>query len=154
MAVEFISGDLLFNRVGAAAIGHGCNMMGAFDAGVAGQIAQKWPFVKDQYVVACNRKEVRIGSILPMILPGGIWVVNMFTQVFPGRFAVDRYVEQSLIEAMYFLDRQGITTLAVPMIGAGIGGLSVRCVNDIMERVGRGWDKGKLFVYKKYVANT
>lgn len=154
MAVEFIKGDLLLNRVNAQAIGHGCNCMGAFDAGVAGQIGEKWPMVKDEYIKACNSRSAQVGKVLPMKLTSGLWIINMFTQVFPGRFALDRYVESAMIEATLFLDKQNVTTLAVPMIGAGIGGLSVRCVDDIMERVGRGWDKGKLFVYKQYVANT
>ena len=47
-------------------------------------------------------------------------------------------------------DREGITSIAIPRIGAGHGGLSWKKVRAVVEKVFADWP-GILYVYEEYV---
>ena len=148
--IKFIEGDLLVNTVGTQAIGHGCNCQGVMGAGVAGQIAIKHPSVKERYQIWCS-KGAEPGTIQPVQVAASYgWVVNMFTQVVTGPHAHLDWVDKALEATLTFLDNHGLTSLAIPMIGAGIGGLKEEGVKAIFTRHGEAWN-GTLYVYQKYV---
>jgi O-acetyl-ADP-ribose deacetylase (regulator of RNase III) len=48
-------------------------------------------------------------------------------------------------------DVEGFTSIAIPRIGTGYGGLSWKKLRVIVERVFEGW-AGTLYVYEEYVA--
>jgi O-acetyl-ADP-ribose deacetylase (regulator of RNase III) len=50
-------------------------------------------------------------------------------------------------------DAAGITSIAMPRIGAGYGGLSWRKVKEIVEQVFADWP-GTLTVYQEYAPET
>ena len=47
-------------------------------------------------------------------------------------------------------DREGVTTIAVPRLGTGYGGLSWKKVRAIIETVFRDWP-GTLYVYEEFL---
>ena len=47
-------------------------------------------------------------------------------------------------------DQEAVHSIAVPRIGAGLGGLSWSKVRAIIERIFGGWT-GTLFVYEEFV---
>ncbi len=62
-------------------------------------------------------------------------------------------VEQCLTRMREIADAEGVSTIAMPRIGAGYGGLSWKKVRAIVECVFSDW-AGTLYVYEEYVAET
>jgi O-acetyl-ADP-ribose deacetylase (regulator of RNase III) len=79
------------------------------------------------------------------------WVFNLATQEGYWRSrATYEAVEQALRMMRAQADIEGITSIAMPRIGAGMGGLSWKKVRDVIERVYGDWP-GTVYVYDTYV---
>lgn len=63
---------------GPAIICHVCNCKGAFDKGVAGAIKKAFPRAAIWY--EWHRKDLRLGTIMPVYIPDELWVINMMAQ--------------------------------------------------------------------------
>lgn len=95
MSVTIVRGDLL--EADAQYICHQVNCQGAMGAGIAKQIADKWPYVKKEYTRYCdaalNRHDL-LGRIQMVAANGGHQnstdpiIVNIFGQEYYGRSGV------------------------------------------------------------------
>lgn len=152
MPIEFVSGDLFANRVGAAAFAHGCNCEGSVGAGIAVGFRERYPAMFAEYRRRCHADppEFVLGSVFVWREPGKPTVFNLGTQEkgWHGR-ATYTAIEQALTVTRAVADAEGIASLAIPRIGAGFGGLSWKKVRAIVERVFADWP-GVLTVYEEY----
>jgi O-acetyl-ADP-ribose deacetylase (regulator of RNase III) len=57
-----------------------------------------------------------------------------------------------LAETKHTLDKEGIDSLGLPAIGAGIGGLQLEKVKDVVRLVFNNW-AGNVYFYQEYQAN-
>src|SRR5262249_32980567 len=82
---------------------------------------------------------------------GKPWVFNLGTQegVWRARASYEA-VEAALKSMREQADREGVTSVAIPRIGVGYGGLSWQKVRAIVERVFADW-LGNLVVYEEFV---
>lgn len=153
MPVEFVSGDLFMNRVGAAAFAHGCNCAGSMGAGIAVGFKDRYPAMFAEFRRRCKADppEFGLGDVFFWREDGLPAVFNLGTQPRPGRGATYPVVEQALRTLRAAADREGITSIAAPRIAAGYGGLSWKKVRAIIETVFADWP-GTLFVYEEYRA--
>jgi O-acetyl-ADP-ribose deacetylase (regulator of RNase III) len=76
-------------------------------------------------------------------------VINLGNQPRLGRGATYPVVEQALRAMRETADRDGLTSIAVPRIAAGYGGLSGKKVRAVIEAVFGDWP-GTLFVYEEF----
>lgn len=137
--MEVIRGNLLDSceRV----IAHGCNTRGVMGAGIAGQIAKRWPEVLDanRDAVADNRLAFPPGGIQAVMLEGrrlGIapeYVVNLATQIDPGPCARLHLVRLAFSNLAEWCAIMGVHRVAIPQIGCGIGGLMWAEVEPTIE---------------------
>jgi O-acetyl-ADP-ribose deacetylase (regulator of RNase III) len=155
MPVEFVSGDLFVNRVGAEAFGHGCNCAGSMGAGIAVGFKDRYPAMFDEYRRRCKATppEFGLGDVFLWREDGRPAVFNLGTQPRPGRGATYAVVEQALREMRAVADREAVTKIAVPRIAAGYGGLSWKKVRATVEAVFADWP-GTLYVYDDYEAGV
>ena len=95
MSVTIVRGDLL--DADAKFICHQVNCQGAMGAGLARQIAEKWPYVKKEYTNLCRRttdKHSLLGTFQIVEANGGNskstdpFVINIFGQEYYGRGGV------------------------------------------------------------------
>lgn len=122
--LKYVKGDLLTASEGA--IGHGCNCRKTMNSGVAKAIRTKWPEV---YAADTDFNDLqgrdRIGSFSTVKVDDK-QVYNIYTQVdymprnvdhfqYPG-FAI------GLTRVLRDIKTKGITSLALPKIGAGLAG--------------------------------
>src|SRR5258708_17009621 len=153
MPVQFISGDLFFNQHNFQAFAHGCNCVGSMGAGVAVGIKERYPEMFEEYRRRCKAipREFNPGDVFLWKAADKPWVFNLATQekVWHGR-ATYEAVEQTLQAMRAQADTEDITSIAMPRIGAGYGGLSWKKVRVIIERVFGDWS-GTLYVYDEYV---
>lgn len=83
MAIHHVEDDLL--ETPYELVAHGVNCAGAIGSGVAGQIVNKWPVVRDAYMVKYERDRWELGDlqvvpVLTMKSLGPRAVVNCATQ--------------------------------------------------------------------------
>jgi O-acetyl-ADP-ribose deacetylase (regulator of RNase III) len=152
--IHFVAGDLFVNRHKAVALAHGCNCQGFWGAGIALQFKKNFPKAFDEYRLSCQSwKEELAGtcSHYDDRKNSGYYVLNLYTQVFPGPCAKYEYIEASLVDCKTVLDKENIDSLAMPAIGAGIGGLKLEKVKDIVRLVFTNWS-GNVYFYEKYEA--
>lgn len=129
MSVQIIRGDLL--EADADIICHQVNCQGVMGAGIAKQIADKWPYVKKEYTEFCSQrkqKEDLLGDTL-LVPSNGVQrkgeplILNIFGQFYYGHDGV--YTDYSaLTKAFRKMNRlyKG-KTLAFPYgFGCGLAG--------------------------------
>jgi O-acetyl-ADP-ribose deacetylase (regulator of RNase III) len=140
MQFEYKIGDLLLSD--EKAIAHGCNTKGAYGAGIAGQIAKRFPKAKDMYLSDLNN--FKLGSVQTVWCldrisrddeggPRTKWIFNLATQRNPGADAslwAIFLAFANLAEACY----EGFSRIAIPRIGCGIGGLEWDQVGPTIKR--------------------
>lgn len=115
------------------AIAHGCNLHGLMGAGIAAQFRRRWPQMYQTYLEACQSRKFKLGSILPYQSGFGMVVYCLGTQEYPGPDASLEAIREAIIAALDDCYARGITELAIPRIGAGIGGLAWEDVRGVLQ---------------------
>jgi len=130
--IEEINGDLF--DTDCRIIAHGCNTVGAFAAGVAGLVADRHPRIRDEYVADCRAGLIECGTcyVYPVAHSGYEYVANLATQKFPGANAKYQLIYSSFVDLAIEMKELGLNEVAVPFIGAGIGGLQWDRVKDVI----------------------
>lgn len=116
-------------------IAHGVNCTGHFGSGVAGAIKRRHPYVRDQYL---SLERHILGTCQFVEYDGRIWV-NAHTQQDKGydgkQYASLSAVAYCLDEIDMYMTENGLTTIAMPMIGSGLGGLNWSHVKVLIEGI-------------------
>lgn len=152
MPVSFVTGDLFVNRSGAAALAHGCNCKGSMGAGIAVGFRERYPAMYEEYRRRCKSepRQFNPGDVFLWREADKPAVFNLATQEDYWRSrAKYETVETCLTRLRELADAEGITSVALPRIGAGYGGLSWRKLRPIYERVFAGW-AGTAYVYEEF----
>jgi O-acetyl-ADP-ribose deacetylase (regulator of RNase III) len=146
MPVEYRTGDLFLSD--ADALAHGCNCQGVMGAGIAVQFKKRYPEMFKQYQEECRTKRFVIGSVLPYFASDGRLIFNLGTQKYPGACADLKAIQHCLDIITNYPVRKDETihSIALPRIGCGLGGLSWKDVQKVIEEVG-ALAKMKLIVY-------
>lgn len=139
MTVKYFTGDLFSSSV--EVIGHGVNTQGIMGAGVAKAVRSKYPKVYEIYKLRCNMKQLVPGDHLT-IYDGfsGVWVANIASQEYLGADAKLELLESGLTNLLDFMEDSGLETLALPRIGAGIGGLEWNDVKELIENISKKYE--------------
>lgn len=156
MPIHYISGDLFVNRCKAEALAQGCNCKGSMGAGIAVGFKERYPEMYEEYRRRCKAtpREFNIGDVFLWQEQDKPAVFNLGTQEDYWRSrATYEGVERCLINMRQKADESEITSIAMPRIGAGYGGLSWKKVRIIIDRVFADW-KGDLYVYDEYVTES
>jgi O-acetyl-ADP-ribose deacetylase (regulator of RNase III) len=122
--IEFVSGNLL--KADADALVNTVNTVGVMGKGIALQFKQAFPEVFKTYNAACKAGEIEIGRV--QVVPTGRLVGPKFVINFPtkhhwrSRSRLDE-IRIGLDDLVSVIERLGITSIAVPPLGCGNGGL-------------------------------
>jgi O-acetyl-ADP-ribose deacetylase (regulator of RNase III) len=152
MPLQFVSGDLFANRFDAEALAHGCNCQGSMGAGIATGFRDRYPEMFAEYRRRCKvqPRAFNLGEAFLWKEAGKASVFNLGTQegVWRARASYEA-IETALRSMRGQADREAITSIAIPRIGTGYGGLSWKKVRAIVETVFADWP-GTLYVYEEY----
>lgn len=127
MKIKYVVGDML-SDIGnhTIAITHVVNDVGAFGAGVAKQIAEKYPdakqFYLDWFKGIKGKTEFKLGNIA-LAADGRVWIVHMIAQhgLYKARTnenPLDLIALDSCLEKLSQLPTQVL--IRMPMIGTGL----------------------------------
>jgi O-acetyl-ADP-ribose deacetylase (regulator of RNase III) len=153
VAIDFVAGDLFANVHAAEAFAHGCNCQGSMGAGIAVGFRERYPEMYEQYRARCKAepREFNLGDVWLWKAKGQPWVFNLGTQEgFWRARASYEAIEKALVRMRELADEEKVSSIAIPRIGVGYGGLSWKKVRVIVERVFADW-QGRLIVYEEFV---
>lgn len=144
MPIEYRFGDLFTSD--AQALAHGCNTKGLMGAGIALQFQNRYPEMFTDYRIKCLTGQFVPGSYYAYKAPDGKIILNLATQTYPGAFAKCEWIEASLLRVLQ--DMPDLKTIALPTIGAGLGGLRWEEVQQTLQRVSYLHPNVNFIVYK------
>lgn len=136
MTITHIKGDLFASN--ERAIAHGCNCHGVMGAGVARIVREQFKMAFIEYQLACEDRQFYPGVAQPVEceVDGEVTVVyNLATQNAPGANARLDYVRGAMENMKRHMEYVGNRRIAMPKIGAGIGGLIWSQVEDQINDV-------------------
>ncbi len=132
--IAYLRGNLLEDD--AQALVNTVNTVGVMGKGIALQFKQRFPGNFMAYAQACKLGQVQTGRMLvtePGELTGPRWVVNFPTKQHwrdPSRM---EWVVDGLQDLRSFLVSNAVQSIALPALGAGLGGLPWAAVRGHIE---------------------
>lgn len=132
--IQWVQGDILAAQ--AEALVNTVNCVGVMGRGIALQFRKAFPENFDAYRKACARGELRPGALFVFEanrLHGPRFIINFPTKRhWRGKSRIEdiRLGLESLVEEVR---RRGISSIAVPPLGCGLGGLDWQRVRPLIE---------------------
>lgn len=148
MPAKLVKGDI-FSTPGINAVAHGCNCVGVMGAGIAAQVSKRYPALYREYARRCSAGKFNLGDVYTWE-GKDITIFNLGTQFQPGPKAVLSAVRYTVTEVCQLAPALGITQVAMPLIGAGIGGLAPKDVQEALLDIG-GKRNVTLLVFNEYI---
>ena len=135
MKIQYVDGDLFSTEI--EHILHGCNAQGVMGSGVAKIIKEQFFDAYKFYAEQYDEHGLKLGDV-QFVPASGKVIVNAITQEFYGRDG-KRYVSYDAVAAVMktvnqVLKLSGHTRLAMPKIGAGLGGGDWDVIARIIEQ--------------------
>jgi O-acetyl-ADP-ribose deacetylase (regulator of RNase III) len=131
--IEYVDGNLL--DAPQKIIVHGCNAQGVMGSGVAKAIREKWPGAYTEYARVHCESGLCLGQVIWFPVDDKL-IANAITQEFYGRDK-KRYVDYDALRVAFkeinMLSEEIDADVAMPMIGAGLGGGSWTVIENIIE---------------------
>lgn len=136
MTISYITGNLLDTP--ERILLHGCNAKGVMGSGVAKAIRARYPIAYEIYHEKFEIEGLSVGEVVYVeIINEHRWIANGITQNNYGRsgtqFVDYDAINSVMVDVNSFAKKHGIKTVAMPLIGAGLGGGSWKIISGIIE---------------------
>lgn len=132
--IRYVQGDLLDAQ--AEALVNAVNTVGVMGKGIALAFKQRFELNYRLYAAACHAGEVRVGRMFvtePGEAAGPRWIVNFPTKQHWRQPSQLAWVAAGLADLQRFIRQQGVRSIAIPALGAGLGGLAWPDVRAAIE---------------------
>lgn len=147
--IQFIERGDIFNINGVNNYAHGCNCAGAMGKGIALQFKNKYPKMYSEYRAMCKDGLFNPGDVFDYNYGNG-HIYNLGTQVSWKTKARLEYIENSVGRMLELAASDNVTKIALPAIGAGLGGLNWNDVKEILNKVSENYPDIELYVVEAY----
>ncbi len=135
--IREVSGDILLTKT--AAIAHGVAPNDAFATGLAHSLREQWPAMYKDYRHFCQTQHPKSGGTWIWSGPGKR-IINLMTQeaaydhgAKAGR-ATTEHVNHTLRELKKLIDEEKLTSVALPRLATGAGGLKWEDVKPLIQK--------------------
>lgn len=153
--IQEVSGDILLSS--AQAVAHGVAPNDHFDSGLALALREKWPAMAKDFRHYAHQSHPKSGEIWMWGGTGGARIFNLMTQEGehthgsrPGKASLAN-VNHCLRRLRHEIEAKKITSLAIPALATGVGGLAWADVKPLIEQH-LGDLSIPIFVYATYHA--
>jgi len=109
------------------------NCEGVMGAGLARVFRRLYPAMFEEYQTLCRQSKLAPGAFHLWCSPTR-WVLNFPTKTAYRAASKLEYIEVGLVQLRRTYREQGITSLAMPALGCGLGGLRWSDVRRLCER--------------------
>lgn len=133
--IRITHGDIL--RADAEAIINTVNCVGVMGRGIALQFKKAWPTNFNAYALACKNKDVQPGKMFIFEtgqLANPRYIINFPTKRHWRAASRIEDIESGLVSLVSDIKRLGIKSIAIPPLGAGLGGLDWAIVRKKIEQ--------------------
>ena len=147
MPTTFVAGDL-FTAPDVHAWAHGCNCAGAMGAGIAVEFKRRFPRMFDEYRQRCADGRFALGDVF-------VWsedertVYNLGTQEHWRKKAQLAALSKAIERMVSLAEKGRVARIALPRIGAGLGGLDWPRARTVLEAAGNA-TRVELVVFERY----
>ena len=132
--INYVTGNILHDQ--SDAIINTVNTVGVMGRGLALQFKKAFPENFAAYKKACDNNELITGKVLSVSLNSmspPYYIINFPTKShWKGKSRLE-YIEQGLDDLLLETDRLALTSVAVPALGSGLGGLPWNEVRTLIE---------------------
>ena len=134
MNIDYRTGDLL--TADAEALVNTVNCKGVMGKGIALRFKKAFPDNFKRYSIACKREEVQPGRMFVTEPPGGIprYIINFPTKRHWRNRSRLSDVESGLTALADQIREREISSIAIPALGCGHGGLEWKKVRSLIEQ--------------------
>jgi O-acetyl-ADP-ribose deacetylase (regulator of RNase III) len=136
--IHELTGDILLS--GAKAIVQGVAPNDDFHQGLALQLRERMPALYKDFRHFCQTQHPKSGSLWTWMSADGHYIVNLFTQDAayehgskPGNASLSQ-VNHTLHALRTFARKEKLTSLALPRLACGVGGLNWDDVRPLIEK--------------------
>ncbi len=147
--IKFIEKGDIFSIEGVENYAHGCNCAGAMGKGIALQFRSKFPEMYRQYKEMCINGSFKPGDVFDYNYGKG-HVYNLGTQQTWRTKAKIEYIRQSISKMCEIATMEKVSKIALPAIGAGLGGLDWNAVKNELSLISQNYPKVDLYVVEQY----
>ena len=138
MPIVYRKGNVFESGDGLTVVAHQCNCRGSFGAGIAREIARRFPEVDHAQRLWYQVGRQQLGAVQMVRTHTGLLIANLYAQEDwrrqPGRINTDYEALTRCLTTMHeVLSPDDV--LGMPKIGAGLGGGDWNVIETIMERV-------------------
>lgn len=151
--INYIEKGDVFKIPGVANYAHGCNCAGAMGKGIALQFKRKFYKMYLQYNLLCTSGNFKPGDIFPYEYSPSCFVYNLATQkhyAIRGQLAKLEHIRKSVDKMLMHASAHKVKDIAMPKIGAGLGGLDWENVKIVLEDVTENYPEVTLHVVEEY----
>lgn len=145
--IRYVSGDIARTR--ADVVVNPCNAAGAAGAGLSLQLRRAYPATYGPYLRACRDGSIAPGRVL--FAPTGVERPRLVAHLPTKRHWRDRSrlddVRSGLASLVAQLADNGVTSIAVPPLGCGLGGLRWADVERLIVSAFAGAEDLEVLVY-------
>ena len=121
--LKFTQGDLFDSS--AQALVNPVNTVGVMGAGLAKEFKLRFPLNFALYAGACSKGLVKTGSMFITQVEGASaqWIVNFPTKQHWRDRSKLEWIRAGLVDLRRFIEKNSVDSIAIPALGAGLGGL-------------------------------
>ena len=132
MTIKYVTGNILRDKSHAIVIP--VNTLGIAGAGLAKQWALQYPDEHRLYAIVCKHKCFKVGEVLPVISAPDRLFLCFPTKIVPRNRSELVWIEDGLSDLRCLIPALWISSLALPVLGCGLGGLLWKDVRPLIER--------------------
>lgn len=122
--ITFVRGDIFDADV--EALVNPVNTVGVMGKGLALVFRQRYPENFERNAAACRSGQVRTGHVYvteSVVRPGPRWIINLPTKQHWRTPSQLQWIADGLLDLRQFLEDNAVRSVAIPALGAGLGGL-------------------------------
>ncbi len=135
--IHYVSGDILLTK--ANAIAHGVAANDPMTQGLALSLRERYPAMHKDFHHFCSREHPKAGTVWLWSGTGGAHILNVITQdggyghgAHPGRATI-KHVRDGLHAVAEVAVKERFTSIALPRLATGVGGLDWADVRPVLE---------------------
>jgi O-acetyl-ADP-ribose deacetylase (regulator of RNase III) len=148
--IKYIVGNILDSP--SPVLVNPVNTVGVMGKGLALQFKTAYPNNFYAYSQACKAGVIGIGKLFVFpnidIFSGSKLIINFPTKKDWRKPSEYRYIEEGLDDLMRIIDERGIKEIAIPPLGAGLGGLEWGRVKQLIENKMASLADVKIWIYE------
>ncbi len=135
--IHELNGDILLS--GAKLIAHGVAPNDDFQHGLAQQLRERMPAMYKDFRHHCQTRHPKSGTLWDWTSPDGRLIVSLFTQEgaynhgsHPGKASLS-HVNHALHALRAFVEKENISSIALPRLACGVTGLNWDEVKPLIQ---------------------